>query len=32
MYGSGLLLMECHGKRIKDIDFEFGQIVVRDGK
>jgi len=32
LYGSGLRLMECHRLRVKDIDFELRQIVVRDGK
>jgi len=32
LYGSGLRLMECHRLRVKDIDFENHQIVVRDGK
>jgi integron integrase len=32
LYGSGLRLMECVRLRAKDIDFELGQIVVRDGK
>ncbi len=32
LYGSGLRLMECMRLRIKDIDFERSQIVVRDGK
>jgi integron integrase len=32
LYGSGLRLMECHRLRVKDIDFGFRQIVVRDGK
>ncbi len=32
LYGSGLRLMECLRLRIKDIDFEYKQIVVRDGK
>ena len=32
LYGSGLRLMECHRLRVKDIDFEQRQIVVRDGK
>jgi integron integrase len=32
LYGSGLRLMECVRLRIKDIDFEYDQIVVRDGK
>lgn len=32
MYGSGLRLMETLRLRVKDIDFEYSQIVVRDGK
>lgn len=32
MYGAGLRLMECHRLRVKDLDFDCGQIVVRDGK
>jgi integron integrase len=32
LYGSGLRLMECVRLRVKDIDFEYGQITVRDGK
>lgn len=32
LYGSGLRLMECVRLRVKDIDFEYGQIIVRDGK
>jgi len=32
LYGSGLRLMECLRLRVKDIDFTFGQITVRDGK
>ena len=32
LYGSGLRLMECLRLRVKDIDFGYGQIVVRDGK
>lgn len=32
MYGSGLRVMECSRLRIKDIDFEIGEIIVRDGK
>jgi integron integrase len=31
-YGSGLRLMECVRLRVKDIDFEINQIVVRDAK
>ena len=32
MYGSGLRLREAHQLRIKDVDFDLGQIAVRDGK
>lgn len=32
LYGSGLRLMECLRLRVKDVDFDFGQIFVRDGK
>jgi len=32
LYGSGLRLMECLRLRVKDVDFDLGQIVVRDGK
>jgi integron integrase len=32
LYGSGLRLMECVRLRVKDIDFGYNQIVVRDGK
>lgn len=32
LYGSGLRLMECLRLRVKDIDFEQSQIVVREGK
>ena len=32
LYGSGLRLMECHRLRVKDIDIEQRQILVRDGK
>ena len=32
LYGAGLRLMECLRLRVKDIDFEYGQITVRDGK
>ena len=31
LYGSGLRLMECVRLRIKDVDFSYRQIVVRDG-
>ena len=32
LYGSGLRLMECMRLRVKDVDFENHQIMVRDGK
>ena len=32
VYGSGLRLLECLRLRIKDVDFDYGRIVVRDGK
>lgn len=32
LYGSGLRLTECLRLRVKDIDFENHQILVRDGK
>lgn len=32
LYGSGLRLMEALRLRIKDVDFEYAQILVRDGK
>lgn len=32
LYGSGLRLMECVRLRIKDLDFEYKTVTVRDGK
>jgi integron integrase len=32
LYGSGLRLMEAIRLRVKDVDFERGEIVVREGK
>lgn len=32
MYGSGLRLLECARLRVKDLDLERGEIVVRGGK
>jgi hypothetical protein len=32
LYGAGLRLMECARLRVKDVDFEANQIVVRRGK
>jgi integron integrase len=32
MYGGGLRVMECMRLRVKDIDFDNHQVIVRDGK
>jgi len=32
LYGCGLRLMECMRLRVKDIDFEQSQIIIREGK
>jgi integron integrase len=32
LYGAGLRLRECLALRVKDVDFEYRQILVRDGK
>jgi len=32
LYGSGLRLLECLRLRVKDVDFEYLHIVVRDSK
>ncbi len=32
LYGSGLRLLECLRLRVKDVDFGYSRIVVRDGK
>jgi integron integrase len=32
VYGSGLRLMECLRLRVKDVDFGYARITVRDGK
>ena len=32
LYGTGMRLMECVNLRVKDIDFDQREIVVRDGK
>jgi len=32
MYGAGLRVLECMRLRVKDIDFDYSQINVRDGK
>ena len=32
LYGAGLRQIECLALRVKDIDFAYRQIIVRDGK
>ncbi len=32
MYGAGLRLLECAELRIKDLHFDRGELLVRDGK
>ncbi|WP_414718564.1 integron integrase [Thiocapsa sp.] len=32
LYGTGMRLMECVRLRVQDVDFQYHQIVVRDGK
>jgi integron integrase len=32
LYGSGLRILECLRLRVKDVDFDQRQIIVRDGK
>lgn len=32
LYGTGMRLMECVRLRVQDIDFEYKQIVIRNGK
>jgi integron integrase len=32
LYGTGMRLLECIRLRVKDIDFGYSQIIVRDGK
>jgi integrase len=32
LYGAGLRLMECLRLRVKDIDFDYQQITIRNGK
>lgn len=32
IYGSGLRLLECCQLRVKDVDLERGEVLVRDGK
>jgi integron integrase len=32
LYGAGLRLLECVRLRVKDVDFDMGYIIVREGK
>ncbi len=32
LYGTGMRLLECLRLRVKDVDFGYAQIVIRDGK
>ena len=32
MYGAGLRLMECAELRVKDVNFDRGELTIRDGK
>jgi integrase len=32
LYGSGLRTSDCVRLRVKDVDFDYGQIIVRNGK
>jgi len=32
LYGAGMRLMECVRLRVQDVDFEYRQIIVRNGK
>ena len=32
LYGSGLRAIECLRLRVKDLDFDMNEIMVRDGK
>ncbi|MHB8766065.1 MAG: integron integrase [Deferrisomatales bacterium] len=32
LYGAGLRITECTGLRVKDVDYAYRQIAVRDGK
>jgi integron integrase len=32
LYGTGMRLLECVRLRVKDVDFGYSQIIVRDGK
>jgi integrase len=32
LYGTGMRLMECYSLRVKDIDFDRMEIIIRSGK
>ena len=32
LYGSGLRLMECIRMRVQDVDFDYHQLIIRNGK
>ncbi len=32
LYGTGMRLMDCVRLRVQDLDFEYHQIIIRDGK
>ena len=32
LYGAGLRLRECLTLRVKDVDFDYGQLIIRQGK
>lgn len=32
IYGAGLRLRECLKLRVKDLDFDYSQVIIRDGK
>ena len=32
LYGTGMRLMKCVRLRVKDVDFERGEVLIRDGK
>lgn len=32
LYSTGMRLMECARLRVKDVDFEYEEILIRNGK
>ena len=32
MYGTGMRIMDCMRLRVQDVDFDYQQIIIRDGK